>query len=190
MMGDTILHFPPSLFGWPLNNHHVIKWCIDLIWYPLGYSLCHWINHIHYSYLKRAFWGMLNYEPSSVLVHLGEAACIPWGWPSSFPNGGIWEDIQYGTDSGIMRWTPCRPSFGKSMGNCCIRKCPWTGVWWSLWHKMHRVCHADRFQGWVSFIHSVALIVHECLLREGLVMSEEPRCKVFSQPQCCPTGVQ
>ena len=37
---------PAGVIGWPINDDHVVKWYIYLVWYLLGCSHCRWVNQL------------------------------------------------------------------------------------------------------------------------------------------------
>ena len=54
-MNPTTTKCQILVFGWPINDHHVVKWYIYMVWYPLGCSHCRWVNHMHYPCFQIVF---------------------------------------------------------------------------------------------------------------------------------------
>ena len=55
-MNPTTTKCQILVFGWPINDHHVVKWYIYMVWYLLGCSHCRWVNHMHYPCFQIVFW--------------------------------------------------------------------------------------------------------------------------------------
>ena len=121
------------LWQWPVNDHHIVKWYIYMVCYPLGCSHCRWVNHMHYPCLTKACFKQC--PVMSRPLHL----CT----------------LEKLHDYGIMRWTPCRPSCDEVSDKLLHESGPWAGVSWGWWRRTHCVCRTNWRQDWGSCINSL-----------------------------------
>lgn len=94
-----------------------------MVWYPLGYAHCRWVNRVHCPYFENAFLGLPSHELSSTYVVCERSFIFSIRTAALISKSGISEVIQHGVVDIITKWTRNKPSCDIFLTNFCVRKC-------------------------------------------------------------------
>ena len=122
-----ILNNHRILFAWPVKVHHIVKWDICMVWYPLGCSHCRWVNHLHYPCLQKH---VLNIVHSWAVVHTcstldklpvcddDDRSHFPMEGSEKLPNMALIISSRSGHVAGRQVI-----GLGVCEGSCCTKRC-------------------------------------------------------------------